>query len=70
MSSKLPGLLFANRIIGSLTTKSFAECVTVFPVILRLPVINTSPEIVPPVELYFVFDDVNALCARVVPVLA
>ena len=54
MSSKFPGLLFANRTIGSFTTKSWDACVTVFPVITKLPEITRSPDIVPPVEFSFV----------------
>ena len=60
VSRRFPGLLFANNIRGSLTTKLSDEWVTVLPVIFRLPVILTSPEIVPPLELYFVLAVLNA----------
>ena len=40
--------------------KSSAECVTVFPVIVKLPEITRSPDIVPPVEFSFAFAVLNA----------
>jgi hypothetical protein len=59
-SKRLPGLLLANSIRGSLITKLFEECVTVLPVTFKLPVIFTSPDIVPPLELYLVLAVMNA----------
>ena len=60
VSKTFPGLLFASRISGSLITKLSELCVIVAPTTFKFPVILTSPEIVPPLELYFVLAVENA----------
>jgi hypothetical protein len=55
MSNMFPVLLFAYRTIGSLTISSLELYLVTLPVTAKLPVILTSPEIVPPAEANLVF---------------